>query len=182
VSLAVITGALFSIFGINYIDALIGTLVSVRIFLDALGLSRDAVSKYRGSETDLSKYSTPLENLWKNNRLKSFRVWILFAVLEEKIETRTEIIQSLKHAFHKHYVPVLTELNAFEEEVVDFEKEFDDIVKPLMEKEYLKIEEGVYKITRKGIIYFKRMLRNFRHYDIHLTDAILLEIGEKELD
>lgn len=104
VSLAVITGALFSIFGINYIDALIGTLVSVRIFLDALGLSRDAVSKYRGSETDLSKYSTPLENLWKNNRLKSFRVWILFAVLEEKIETRTEIIQSLKHAFHKHYV------------------------------------------------------------------------------
>lgn len=51
-----------------------------------------------------------------------------------------------------------------------------------MEKEYLKIEEGVYKITRKGIIYFKRMLRNFRHYDIHLTDAILLKIGEKELD
>lgn len=117
-SLAVITGVLFSIFGINYIDALIGTLVSVRIFLDALGLSRGALSKFRGIETDLSKYPTPLENLWKNNRLKSFRVWILFAVLEEKIETRTEIIQSLKRAFHKHYVPVLTELKAFEESLL----------------------------------------------------------------
>lgn len=51
-----------------------------------------------------------------------------------------------------------------------------------MEKEYLKIEEEIYKITRKGIIYFKRMLRNFRQYDINLTDAMLLEIGEKELD
>jgi len=82
----------------------------VRIFLDAFGLTKDAVSKYRGDETDLSKYSMPLEKLWRNNRLKSFRVWILFAVLEEKIETRKEIIQSLKRAFHKHYVPVLTEL------------------------------------------------------------------------
>ena len=182
VSLAVITGALFSIFGINYIDALIGTFVSVRIFLDAFGLTKDAVSKYRGDETDLSKYSMPLEKLWRNNRLKSFRVWILFAVLEEKIETRKEIIQSLKRAFHKHYVPVLTELKAFEEEIVDFEKEFDNIIRPLLEKEYLKIEENSYKVTRKGVTYFKRLLRNFRHYDIHLIDAILLEIEEKEVE
>ncbi|MGC9517667.1 MAG: cation transporter [Methanomicrobiales archaeon] len=180
VSLAVITGALFSIFGIYYVDALIGTFVSARIFLDAVGLTRDAISKYKGEETDLSKYSVPLKNLWKNNRLKSFRVWILFAIIEEKTESRTEIIQSLKRAFHKHYVPVLTELKAFEEEVIDFEKEFDDIVKPLLEKEYLKLEEDAYQITRKGLLYFKRMLSNFRYYDIHLTDAILLEVGEEE--
>jgi hypothetical protein len=121
-----------------------------------------------------------MKKMWKDNRLTSFRLWILFVVMEEKIESRDEIIQSLKRAFHRQYVPVLTELNAVKEETIDFDQEFDNIVQPLLEKKYLEKEKDSFKITIQGKNHFKRMVRHFRYYDIHLTDAILLEVASKE--
>jgi divalent metal cation (Fe/Co/Zn/Cd) transporter len=52
---AVIIGAVFSILGVHFIDALIGAYIAVCILKDAVGLSREAISSIKGEETDFSE-------------------------------------------------------------------------------------------------------------------------------
>ena len=63
---SVIIGAIFAIYGIYFVDALIGLFVGAGIFRDAVSLLREAIFAERGGEEDYSKeYKLPLQECWE---------------------------------------------------------------------------------------------------------------------
>ena len=177
---SVIIGAIFAIYGIYFVDAVIGLFVGAGIFRDAVGLLREAISAQKGEEEDYSQeYKLPLEECWEENKLMAFRNWILYALWAEELKTRPEIISSLKRAFHPdNYIPVLSELNATCNEHYDFEGEFEILIHPLKEHELLIEEIEEYIITEKGGKHLKAFFNNFRYYDVHYSDRILLAMTQ----
>lgn len=182
---SVIIGAVFAIYGIYFVDAVIGLVVGAGIFRDAVGLLREAISAEKGGEQDYSEeYSLPLQDCWEENKLIAFRNWILYTLWEKETpKTRQEIISSLHKAFHPdNYIPVLSELKATCNNKYDFEEKFEVLVKPLKDNEFLieKIEE--YHITEKGGKHLEHFISNFKYYDVHRSDEILLAMSRDEKD
>lgn len=179
---SVIIGAIFAIYGIYFVDAVIGLVVGAGIFIDAIGLLREAISAERGEEDDYSKeYKLPLQECWEENKLMAFRNWILYVLWKEELKTRPEIVSSLKRVFHpKNYIPILSELNATCSQHYDFEGKFEILIHPLKEHELLIEEIEEYSLTKKGGKHLKKFLNNFKYYDVHRSDAILLAMTRDE--
>ena len=179
---SVIIGAIFAIYGIYFIDAIIGLGVAAGIFIDAIGLLREAISAERGEEDDYSeKYSLPLQECWEENKLIAFRNWVLYALWGEELRTREEIVASLEKAFHpENYIPVLSELNATCSEKYDFDGNFNNLIKPLLEHELLMEEIEEYLLTDMGEKHLKDFINNFKYYDVHRSDALLLAMTRDE--
>lgn len=95
VATAVIAGAFFSIFGIHYVDAIIGIYISFEILKDGIGLSREVISLTKGEKTDFSKYELFFEKRWRRGSQDSFRFWILYSLREKSLE-RDELIRVLE--------------------------------------------------------------------------------------
>jgi hypothetical protein len=149
VSLAVITGATFSIVGVLFVDAMIGAFIAARFAWDGFDLSREALSYMRGEELDLSGYRFPLESSWRKGRLETFREWILYSVKEEKLRKKDEIIDSLERTFRPQYLPIVSEFK-IGGEPFDFNLEFHNLVQPLLEKELLAVEDSDFSLTDQG--------------------------------
>ena len=78
---SVIIGAIFAIYGIYFVDAIIGLVVAAGIFIDSVSLLREAISAQKGGEENYSeKYNLPLQECWEENKLIAFRNWILYAL------------------------------------------------------------------------------------------------------
>ena len=179
---SVIIGAIFAIYGIYFVDAVIGLVVGAGIFRDAVGLLREAISAQRGEEEDYSQeYKLPLEECWEENKLLAFRNWILYVLWAENLKTRLEIVSSLKRAFHPdNYIPVLSELKATCSKHYDFERKFENLIHPLKEHELLIEEDEEYHLTKKGEEHLKNFINNFKYYDVHRSDAMLLAMTRDE--
>jgi divalent metal cation (Fe/Co/Zn/Cd) transporter len=52
---AVIVGALFSIFGIYWVDAIAGAYIAARITYDSFGLTRQVYNSIKGQEPDFGQ-------------------------------------------------------------------------------------------------------------------------------
>ena len=150
VAAAVIIGAVFSIFGIHYVDAVIGAYIAIRILKDGFELSGEALSSMKGEEPDLSKYRTPLEAHYERHKLESFRSWILYAIKEEHLKTKADLIRSLEKAFKPGYVPILSEFEFSLGAGFDFEAEFDELVSPLVANDWLRKENDTFALTEEG--------------------------------
>ena len=179
---SVIIGAIFAIYGIYFVDALIGLFVGAGIFRDAVSLLREAIFAERGGEEDYSKeYKLPLQECWEENRLIAFRNWILYLLWEDQQRTRKEIVSSLDSTFHPdNYIPVLSELKATGSKPYDFEGKFKNLVKPLIEEELLMEEIEEYLLTEKGEEHLKHFINSFNDYDVHRSDALLLAMARDE--
>lgn len=179
---SVIIGAIFAIYGIFFVDALIGLFVGAGIFRDAVSLLREAIFAERGGEEDYSKeYKLPLQECWEENRLIAFRNWILYLLWEDQQRTRKEIVSSLDSTFHPdNYIPVLSELKATGSKPYDFDGKFKNLVKPLIEEELLMEEIEEYLLTEKGEEHLKHFINSFNDYDVHRSDAILLAMARDE--
>jgi Co/Zn/Cd efflux system component len=179
---SVIIGAIFAIYGIYFVDALIGLFVGAGIFRDAVSLLREAIFAERGGEEDYSKeYKLPLQECWEENRLIAFRNWILYLLWEDQQRTRKEIVSSLDSTFHPdNYIPVLSELKATGSKPYDFDGKFKNLVKPLIEEELLIEEIEEYLLTEKGEDHLKNFINSFNDYDVHRSDAILLAMARDE--
>jgi len=180
---SVIIGAIFALYGITFVDSLIGLVVGAGIFRDAVGLLKEAISAERGDEVDYSKeYSLPMQEYWEEkNKLMAYQNWILHVLSEKELTTRTEIISSLKKAYHpNNYIPVLTELQATCVELYDFDENFEIIIKPLMEHELIFKENGKIILTENGREHLKNFINNFNYYDVHRSDEILLAMTRDE--
>jgi Co/Zn/Cd efflux system component len=179
---SVIIGAIFAIYGIYFVDAVIGLVVGAGIFRDAVSLLREAISVQKGAEEDYSQeYKLPLQECWEENKLMAFRNWILYVLWEEDLRTRREIVSSLERAFHPgNYVPVLSELNATCSQMYDFERNFENLINPLKEYELLTEEIGNYLLTEKGKEYLNNFIKNFKYYDVNRFDTILLAMTRDE--
>jgi len=176
---SVIIGAVFSIYGIYFVDAVIGLLIGAGIFRDATDLLREAISAQKGEEEDYSGYKLPLEECWEENKLMAFRNWILYSLWAKESKTREDIVKSLKRVFHPdNYIPVLSELKATCTEHYDFEGHFKDLIAPLKKHTLLIEEIEEYYLTKKGERHLKNFIHNFKYYDVHRSDAILLSMTQ----
>lgn len=184
IGVSVIVGAIFALNGIYFVDAIIGLVVAIGIFIDAVGLLREAISARKGEEEEYSaKYKLPMETCWEENRLLAFRNWILYVLWGKSPKTRQEIIQSLHSAFHPdNYIPVLSELKANCTEIYDFEEKFEILIKPLQDDELLIEEIEKYHITEKGGKHLEHFMTNFKYYDVHRSDEVLLAMARDEKD
>jgi cation diffusion facilitator family transporter len=162
VAAGVIVGAVFSIFGVHFVDALIGGFIAVRIIVDGVGLSKETIASIKGEEVDLEKYEVPLERHWRLSKIETFRTWILYSVKELKFKTRTELVNELKATFKPEYVPILSEYKFTLGEGVDFAESFDDLVKPLLEADLLRKQNEEFVITEKGANRIAELTRNLR--------------------
>ena len=150
VSLAVIVGAIFSIFNIFIADIIIGALIAVRILLDAIELTSETVSKAKGEEFDYEKYKLPFESKWKSYREKSFQIWILYHLEKKGGNSEGDLVISLKENFKNTELPLLSDFQYSLGANYNFEGKFSDLITPLL-KEKLVLREGdLYKITKKG--------------------------------
>jgi cation diffusion facilitator family transporter len=162
VALGVITGAIFSIFGIYFVDAFVGGFVAARILVDGIKLSKETIASIKGEEVDLRKYEIPFERQWEMSKLETFRTWILYSVKELKLNTKDELIRELERTFKPKYVPILTEFKFSLGKGFDFEGSFDTLVNPLVDNDLLVKRNGDLLITeegRKRITELTRMVR-----------------------
>jgi hypothetical protein len=163
VALGVITGAIFSVFGIYLVDAFVGGFIAMRILVDGIRLSKETIASIRGEEIDLKNYEVPFEKQWESSKLETFRTWILYSVRDLELKTRDELIQELEQTFKPEYVPILAEFKFSLGKGFDFEKSFDDLVNPLMEYNLLIKRNGDFHITDKGITQVTELKRTLRY-------------------
>ena len=181
IGFSVIAGAVFTLQGIYFVDALIALFISIGIFKDAVDLLREAISARKGEEEDYSQYKLPMEECWEDNKIRAFQNWILYILWTGDRKTREEIIASLEQAFDpNNYIPVLSELNAACSDVHDFEGDWEKMTDPLKEFKLLALEEEYFLLTENGSHYLQDFMSNFDYYDVHMSDTILLAMAEDE--
>lgn len=179
IGMSVIAGAVFALFGIYFVDALIGFFIAIGIFKDAVGLLKEAISTSKGEEEDYSQYKLPLEECWEENKIMAFQNWILYTLWSGERKNRSEIVSSLNTAFNPdNYIPVLSELKATCSETHDFKGVFEELVRPLEKHGLLIMEYELYRLTEKGSEHLEDFMSNFDYYDVHTTDTILLAMAE----
>jgi cation diffusion facilitator family transporter len=162
VAAAVIIGAISSIFGIHFVDALIGSFVAFKILIDGLGLSKEIFASIKGEKVDLEKYEVPFERHWRMSKIETFRTWILYSVKELELKTRNELVNELKRTFKPEYIPILTEYKFRLGEGFDFEESFVALVNPLLENGLLNKQNGDFLITDKGRKHVIELTKNLR--------------------
>jgi cation diffusion facilitator family transporter len=163
VATGVIDGAIFSIFGIHFVDALIGGFVAIRILIDGIELSKETFASIKGGAIEFEKYGIPLERHWRMSKFETFRTWILYSIKEFKFKTRAELINELQRTFKPEYIPILSEYKFRLGEGIDFEEAFDDFVTPLIESGLLKKQNGAFLITDKGKKHVTELTKNLRY-------------------
>lgn len=182
IGFSVITGAIFALYGIYYVDAIIGLFIAAGIFIDALSLLQEVITTQKGINEDYSQYKLPLQVCWEENNFMAFRNWILYVLWAENINDRLGIVKSLQRVFNpENYIPVLSELKATCSETYDFEGRFEILIKPL--KEYgliIKENANYYSITENGVEHMHNFINHFKYYDVHLSDTILLAMARDE--
>lgn len=164
---AVIAGAVFSLFGIYWVDAIVGGFIALRITRDGLGLTRQAINSMKGKEPDFSKFKLPFEEQIGIKRMETFRNWILYSMHKEDLHTKQEIIGSLERTFRPKYMPALFAEFAVGKKF-DFESNFSELMTPLLQEEYLEENEGAFVLTDKGKGYIKNMLSSARYHQSEL--------------
>lgn len=164
VAAAVIIGAIFSIFGIHYVDALIGAYIAVRILKDGAGLTGEALSSLKGETPDLARYPAPLEKHWEQSKLESFRGWILYAIAEQHLRTKGELIEALNQVFKPGYLPLLNELSFDLARGIDFDREFDALMEPLLTKKLLRQDGDAFLLTKEGERNVRRIVEHMRYH------------------
>jgi cation diffusion facilitator family transporter len=166
-SIAVIIGAVFTLFGVHWVDAVVGGFIAVRITIGGVGLTREAAKSMKGQKPEFSKYKLPFEEQIGQRRMDNFRNWTLYSIRNGKLCTKQEIATSLEKAFRPSYLPELfAELHIGKN--VDFEENITEITAPLIEQGYLAEDNGKYWITDKGKTYIKGTINRLRYKQTEL--------------
>ena len=160
-------GAAFSMFGILFVDSIIGAFLALRMMFDATELTREALSRMEGEETDYSKYKTFLEERLEKARASAFENWVLFTLSEKGNSGKEELVQILNRTFNPSYIPIVSEFDAKLGTGVDFDSEFEVIMAPLLDGMYVDDEDGVYRATVKGKTRIERMNKTLRYTSMH---------------
>lgn len=167
-SIAVVIGAVFTLVGINWVDAAVGGFIAARIMVGGVDLAREAAKSMKGQEPEFSKYKLPFEEQRGQHRMEGFRNWILYEVYQNKACTKEEIITTLEKTFRPSYLPDLfTELRVGQN--VDFKMLFPELIKPLIEECYLiEHDDGTYSLTSRGKTYIKDTVDTIRYRQTEL--------------
>jgi len=168
-SAAVIIGAVFSIFGIHWVDAIVGAFIAVRICLDGVSLTREIAKTMKGQQPELTKFKVPFEERIRQHREDNFRNWIMYSIHNGKLRTKEEITASLEITFHPSYIPpVFTEVIGGRN--MNFQEKLADIVRPLLDEGYLVEIENCYELTNKGKNHIKETIEVMRYKQTELKE------------
>jgi cation diffusion facilitator family transporter len=162
---AVILGTILSVSGLHFVDASIGAYISYRILKDAFGLVKEALATVKGEEVNLDKYKYLFEEQWHLSKLESFRLWILYTIRENKIKRREKIIRSLKETFDPEYMPVISEFKFSLGKGFDFKEKFNELIKPLLEKNLIVDNRGEFSMTKEGERYLDKKFHLIRYHE-----------------
>ncbi len=162
VAALVIVGAILTVWGIPFVDAVIGAVVAAKILIDGVGLVRELRASLQGEAADLAKYPLPLEEQWHLSKMETFRTWILYLVQEKVATTRDALITALERTFKPEYVPILHEFRFSLGRDIDFDRSFDELTQPLLDEELLVQREDTFVLTAKGRNRVNRMVRSLR--------------------
>ena len=166
-SAAVIIGAIFSIFGIYLVDAIVGAFIAVRISLDGIDLTREVTKAVKGQQPEFSKFKLPFEKQIEQHHLDNFRNWILYSIYKEKLRTKQQIVDSLEKTFRPSFMPAV--FNEFRVGAdVDFEDNFSELIKPLIDEAYIVETNGAYSLTSKGKTFIKNTVETLRYIETEL--------------
>jgi Co/Zn/Cd efflux system component len=160
---AVIAGAAFSLGGVYWVDAVVGGIIAARIAVDGCQLLVDTLEYMRGKEPDFTKYKLPFEERVKQYRAENLRDWVLYVMRENGPGTKGEILEEMKEVLVPRYIPALFgELALGIGGGGNLERDFDDLVKPLVDEGYLAVEEGGgrFRLTREGEDYARTIFKN----------------------
>jgi len=164
VAASVILGAIFSMVGVQFVDALVGAFVAARIFIDASRLSKDTLSQARGQGVDMSKYQVPLERPYKAGREETLTTWILYVIGEDMSATKEEIIESIEEVYSiGKGIPFVSEFGLSPRMVSDFEQRFDVLIKELLEEGFVRKEGKRFLLNPTGKSRVDRVFRNLRY-------------------
>lgn len=154
---AVIVGAVFSIFGVYWVDAIVGAFIAVRISIDGVDLTRQTIRSMRGEKPDYTQFKLPFEKQIGARRMETYRNWVLYIVKNEKACNKQAIAASLEKTFRPSYMPaVFSEFTMGKD--YDFEANFDAITQPLIKNCYLQETDGSYSLTDSGKTYLKDLI------------------------
>jgi len=136
----------------------------LRILADAIGLSGEVMSSVKGEGTDFSKYEMSLEKHWRLAKMDTYRNWVLYSINEDGLSERDEIVDSLERTFGSKYVPILSDFKLDSRGEFSFGRDFDDLIKPLLDKGLLVQEGGELTLTEQGKRYVERTSRSMRYH------------------
>ncbi len=108
--------------------------------------------------------------------MKAFRIWVIFAIWARELAKKEEILDSLENMYKNTYIPVLSELNLIPEDEIGFKNEFDQIVNPLLKRNFIAVDNEKYCVTESGIKRFRHFNDLFRYYDVHYSDLLMLDV------
>ena len=165
VAAVVICGAVFSMFGIYFLDAIVGFYISFKILKDGLGLSKEVISSVKGEEIDFSKFEIFFEKRWRMGIDDSLRFWMLYLVREGTTE-KDSIIAALERMFMQTYIPIISEFEFTAMDEVDLRERFDELVQPLLDQGMLEITDNRFTITRSGRQHVSSTLQQMRYHQI----------------
>ena len=162
VALSVIAGAVLSMTGIHFVDAIIGALIAARIGYDGVGLVREVILKTDGEESSLLRRKNVVEKRWHVHKEDTFRNWVLYCMENEGSKTKSEVLDSLNRTFKPVYVPIMSEFDFGVGRNYDFEAHFGKLMRPLLKGDYVVKEGGKYLLTHKGESRIKNTVRTSR--------------------
>ncbi|MDR0460345.1 MAG: cation diffusion facilitator family transporter [Nitrososphaerota archaeon] len=159
---AVIIGAVCSIFGIYWVDAIVGIFIAIRITIDGINLIHETTKTLKGETIDFSKFELPFEKQINQRHTTTFQHWIMYTIHKNKISTKKEIVTSLKKTFqHSYLSPIFTGPTIGED--TNFDTKFDELITPLIQTEYLTENNNSYKLTDKGQTYIQETINKIRY-------------------
>jgi Co/Zn/Cd efflux system component len=166
VAASVILGVIFSMVGVYLVDALVGAFVAARIFYDAFGLSKDALSQARGRGVELSKYHVPLERPYKAGREETLRTWILYLMKEDRLATKEEIVESMGEVLGiGKSLPLVSEFGLSPGAGFDFGRAFDPLIKALIEAGLVQRYGERFLLTSAGRSRVDGVFRSLRYQE-----------------
>jgi len=160
VAVAVIAGAIFSVFNIHFVDAAIGAYIAIKIFVDSITLLRETVSSMQGEEINFDKFSGHMDKKWKSEKSKAFMATVIFSLLKHESMNEEDIISILEETFQPGYIPVLSEFQFGFAVNTDFEKLFPDIIQLLSKQEIVIQEENGYRLNEEKRIEIEEYCSN----------------------
>jgi hypothetical protein len=150
VAMAVIVGALFSIYGVHYVDAIIGTIIAGRMLIDGGELIKEARSSMKGEETDFDRYEGYLERSVRMRQMDGIRTWVLHFLNEEGPSSEESVLEEVESTFKREYIPILSEFRPTPMVGMDFEADLPNLMEPLLEEGMVERKEDVLAITPRG--------------------------------
>ncbi len=162
---AVILGAILSVSGLHFVDALIGVYISYRILKDAFGLTKEAFATVKGEEVNLDKYKYLFEEQWHLSKIGTFRLWILYTIRENGLKNREKIINNLRETFDPEYMPIISEFKFSLGKGFDFSEKFNILIKPLLEKCLIVESKGIFTLTKEGEKHLDKKFHLIRYHE-----------------